>query len=506
MGNERIQIAEFEIPEGKELLEDYMPLELSLEESSDGKKLKLKGKFGQVDEATANRRVYGRKVMGREIDRLRTHVESRQMYGELDHPGDGKTKLARVSHLITDLRLESDGQIAGIIEPIPGTKNGDQAIAIAKAGGKLGVSSRGFGSTVVDTGGNQVVQEDYTLVSFDLVADPANAGAYPNYVVEHKEGQGMDVEQLKKDYPALVEAIRKETEADSRDHARIALREEFESKLSEATDVVKEEALEEARDELLSDPEVAGAATVMQEIARVVRPFILREDEDSVVNDLEKRLEATEKCLAEADEARKVAMQENEELSNLAKEAFFHLHLERSLAGDERREQIEGILGDIAEFKTLDDLQERVEEIRMALSEEDEIQEEKDREIAKLEAEKKLAEDKLEQALEVSNQLAVTAYVENRLGKHPKANRVRNFLNEAAPSTKEDVDNLIEAFDEENPTSDEFNKIRRDLNLGEDEVRGSRRTLQENGSGSGQVLGVDMGMLAEMSGVHSKKG
>jgi len=510
----RMQIAEFQIPEGKELLEDsgaeFFALETALEEDKETgeKKAKLRGRFGQTDEATANKRLYPRKVMEREIKKLLGHITEGQMFGELDHPGDGKTKLARVSHMITGLKIEDNGQISGELVIIPGTHNGDQALAIAKAGGKLGISSRGFGTTVPDTKGNYVVQEDYTLVSFDIVADPANAGAYPDYVVEHKEVPEMqDLKTLRKEQPELVESIERELNAEARDHARAALREEMEDKLVEAVDALREEALKEATRELLSDPEVAGAKSALKGISKLVRPFILREDEESMVSDLEARLEEAEKRVAEADDARQKAVSEAEELGKLAKEAFFHLYLERTLHGDDRREQVESLLGDLLAFENLDELSERVSEVRNALAEEDARQTESDDRVAQLEAEKALLAEQLEKSLMVGNQLAVKALIERKVGRHPQADKIRVFLNECNPSTREEVDALVEEFDEQFPVSPEYSQIRNDLRLeNEDEVTGRRTPLEEDDNEGGNVLGVDMGILAEASGIPQNKG
>lgn len=503
--SERLKIQEVEIPEGKELLEDTFLCEFVLEESTEGggKKPKLKGRFGLVDEATANKRLYPRKVMSREIQRLQEGINGKTVYGELDHPGDGKTKLQRVSHMVTGLQLEGNGEIQGTLEIIPGTSGGDQALAIAKAGGKLGISSRGFGSTSQDMKGNHVVQEDYQLVTFDLVADPANAGAYPEYVLEHKEDQTMDLDTLKKSHPELVEAIQDEIASESRTHAREALTEEFDGKLAEAIEEVKAEALEEARQELMSDPEVAGANTAMRDIVEKVRPFILREDEESLVSDLEKRLVEAEKRIAKADEARLEAVTEAEELAELAKEAYFHLYLERNLHGDPRREQVEAMLGDVTQYDSLDDVRDRIGSIVEALDAEQEVLDAKDQEIAKLKAENaKLAED-MERTLTVGNQFAVKAYIEKKLGRHPKAAKLRTFLDEMAPMTAEEVDSLVETFDEEFPISDEYRRIQEGLESDDSEDL-TEEAPTMGAANRGNVYGVPMSELATRAGVKGR--
>jgi len=506
-----IQITEVEIPKGKELLEDVYFGEFALMEDADGKKKPyLKGKFGQADIPTANKRVYPRKVMESQFRRIEEAMNNRQMYGELDHPGDGKTKAARVSHLIYGLSMQEDGQFDGVCEIIPGTINGDQALAILRAGGRLGISSRGFGTTVPDHKGNHIVQEDYHLVAFDMVVDPANAGAFPDYVVEDKEVLEMDLATLKKDHSDLVEAlegeIKEKIETEARTHARDALREEFEDKLQTSADEVRSEVEESVREELMADPEVAGSSVAMKQVARLVAPFVLKENEGSVIADLEKRVQEAERKLAKADEEKDKAIKEATELAELAKEAFFHLYLEQELHGDERREQIEGVLGDVTVFESLEDLKERVEEIVTALSEEDEVKEEYEREIKKLKAQAQRLQEQLETSLTVGNQFAAKAYIERKLANHPRAEDVRGFLDEAEPMTQDEVDRLVEAFDARNPVSDEFSKIRKGLNKDDNDdgkqKLGEARQLQA--IDGGKVLGVNIGELAEEAGLTSE--
>ena len=42
---------------------------------------------------------------------------------------------------------------------------------------RLGISSRGVGTTRSE-GGNQIVQEDFQLICFDMVSEPSTPGAF----------------------------------------------------------------------------------------------------------------------------------------------------------------------------------------------------------------------------------------------------------------------------------------------------------------------------------------
>jgi len=99
---------------------------------------------------------------------------------------DGKTKLQRVSHVITNLQMNEDGQIIGELEVID-TPNGKTLAAIRNANCEIGVSSRGYGSVKVNEEGYDVVQEDFGLMTFDAVSDPAVTSSYPDFSMEQKD-------------------------------------------------------------------------------------------------------------------------------------------------------------------------------------------------------------------------------------------------------------------------------------------------------------------------------
>jgi hypothetical protein len=155
-------------------LYDVMPFEYQITESANGR-LRVEGVFQRSDVANANKRVYPRSIWERELKepRVREALESKAMFGELDHPADGKTSLKRVSHVVTDLSLQEDGTVTGAAE-ILGTPNGQILKTLFESGAQVGISSRGSGSVQ-----NGVVQEDFKLGTFDFVARPSTPGALP---------------------------------------------------------------------------------------------------------------------------------------------------------------------------------------------------------------------------------------------------------------------------------------------------------------------------------------
>lgn len=168
---------------------------------------RFRGKFGEVDRPTNNGRVYGRDVMEREIKRLQEDVGARGCFGELDHPADGRTKLGRVSHIIT--RLELQGSNVYGEADIVNTQEGRDLLAIVEAKGRVGVSSRGIGTTEADMNGNKVVNQDYRLMTFDVVGEPATPGAFPKFFMEGREvdPSKMTSAELRKNFPDLIREI-----------------------------------------------------------------------------------------------------------------------------------------------------------------------------------------------------------------------------------------------------------------------------------------------------------
>jgi hypothetical protein len=157
-----------------ELLADVMPFEYQIVESANGR-FRVEGVFQRSDVENANKRVYPRGIWEKELKepRVQQALSERSMFGELDHPSDGKTSLKRVSHIVTDLGLQEDGIVTGAAEILP-TPNGQILQALFESGAQVGISSRGSGSV-----SNGVVQEDFKLGTFDFVARPSTPGALP---------------------------------------------------------------------------------------------------------------------------------------------------------------------------------------------------------------------------------------------------------------------------------------------------------------------------------------
>ena len=120
----------------------------------------LRGIFGRCDEKNNNGRVYSKPLLEREVTRIAESMTERRLLGELDHPSHDSVKLSNVSHLITNLSFKGN-DLVGECELLDTP------------------SSRGMGTLSEQADGTKTVNEDFRLVTFDLVADPSTRGAYP---------------------------------------------------------------------------------------------------------------------------------------------------------------------------------------------------------------------------------------------------------------------------------------------------------------------------------------
>ena len=139
----------------------------------------------KFDTPNKNGRIYPEKLLKREMEKYKTIIGKGSALNELNHPSSSLIDLDRVSHSITETWWDGKilmGKIKLLTSPgwkkmgIVSTK-GDQAAMLLMNGVTLGISSRGVGSLKSERGQN-IVQDDFELVCFDLVSSPSTPGAY----------------------------------------------------------------------------------------------------------------------------------------------------------------------------------------------------------------------------------------------------------------------------------------------------------------------------------------
>jgi hypothetical protein len=139
----------------------------------------------KYDTPNKNGRIYPRNVLERENEKYQIVIKNGGAMNELNHPTSSLIDLDRVSHSILETWWEGNALVGKIkIFTSPGWQKmgiisckGDQAANILRNGATLGISSRGVGS-LKNVKGQNVVQDDFELVCFDLVSSPSTPGAY----------------------------------------------------------------------------------------------------------------------------------------------------------------------------------------------------------------------------------------------------------------------------------------------------------------------------------------
>jgi hypothetical protein len=165
----------------KVLLREWMPLQkeagfLVEDLRQEGGRLTLKGPMQRCEAPNQNKRIYPRRVLQREFENYYKAVKEGRATGELDHPETSTVSLEKVSHIVREMWWDGDTWM-GKIEILP-TPMGKIAESLIDSGVTLGISSRGVGSTRTNEGGLDMVEDDFTLVCYDLVQEPSTHGAF----------------------------------------------------------------------------------------------------------------------------------------------------------------------------------------------------------------------------------------------------------------------------------------------------------------------------------------
>ncbi len=135
----------------------------------------LSGIMQKADQENGNGRVYSKRVLSREIENYQKIIIDKRALGELDHPEDSVVNLKNVSHMVTEMWWQGDNVMGKV--KILDTPSGQILKSLVKSGVKLGISSRGLGSTRKE-GGKTIVEDDFQLICFDFVQEPSTPGAF----------------------------------------------------------------------------------------------------------------------------------------------------------------------------------------------------------------------------------------------------------------------------------------------------------------------------------------
>lgn len=224
------------------VVESYREVSLCEGDENNQTFLKLTGIFQKGNIPNGNKRIYKTELLIRENDRFQTRISSGLALGKGYHPGffdkGGPAGVTDVSHRVTKTWMEGDVVKGELL--IFKTSIGKDIEAIIEGGGKIGISSRGYGSMKrfdnVTIKGKTfkdvwVVDENYRLETYDLVLTPSVKSAIMHTVkesanklnkfseakadmcneknLEEKKGgiKSMTLEELKAQHPALYNTV-----------------------------------------------------------------------------------------------------------------------------------------------------------------------------------------------------------------------------------------------------------------------------------------------------------
>jgi len=162
----------------------YLITELSydLKPISKNDNMYLVGIFSSAEVENNNNRKYSKSILEREIKKLHEQkITNKSCFGELNHPPKPEISLDRVAVMVEDLEWKNN-DVYGRAKVLK-TPMGDIVKTLIDEGGNVGISSRGLG-TVSKEGW---VNEDFNLITYDVVSNPSNVGSWVKGIYEGQE-------------------------------------------------------------------------------------------------------------------------------------------------------------------------------------------------------------------------------------------------------------------------------------------------------------------------------
>lgn len=136
-----------------------------------------------------NGRIYPKEILTAQVNEYLKLVNDNSAVSEADHPDNSIISLHNISHMLTKVWWgtgDKENVLYGELKLIvsPGYLKygiasviGDKILLYLQHKIKLGISSRGVGS-LKEVNGENLVQDDFELIAFDLVKTPSTPGGY----------------------------------------------------------------------------------------------------------------------------------------------------------------------------------------------------------------------------------------------------------------------------------------------------------------------------------------
>ena len=160
-----------------------------------------------------NGRIYPEAILRTQDQKYQEAIRERSAVGELDHPESSVIAGDRISHNIIETWWEGH-TLMGKMEILmsPGYINlgiisckGDAVADLLRHRIKIGVSSRGVGSLKEGKNGEQIVQDDFEIICWDVVTAPSTPGSW---IFKNREDARPYVENITVYTPIITETLK----------------------------------------------------------------------------------------------------------------------------------------------------------------------------------------------------------------------------------------------------------------------------------------------------------
>lgn len=160
---------------------EYEYISEAVDPNGHKKKWKVRGNLIQAKKVNRNGRSYPRPLVEREVlNYNKDFIVPGFSHGCLGHPPSPITDESKISHYISELRMEGDYGVGELV--LMDTACGLIAQQIFAEGKRLCVSTRGTGSL----GRDGTVNDDWNLIAIDLVHVPSGQDCTVNAILESK--------------------------------------------------------------------------------------------------------------------------------------------------------------------------------------------------------------------------------------------------------------------------------------------------------------------------------
>jgi hypothetical protein len=161
-------------------------LRVLTEDTAQGKKLFIEGTFAVCDTVNKNSRIYPRAILEAEMARYKKEsIDFGDAVGELNHPISNTTGInaERIAISIKSVKRAGNHFIGKAL--VCDSPCGRILEGLINSGVKLGLSTRGTGSLRPLGEGVSEVQDDFRLISVDIVCSPSADAYFTTLMEQH---------------------------------------------------------------------------------------------------------------------------------------------------------------------------------------------------------------------------------------------------------------------------------------------------------------------------------